>query len=134
MAADAINVSDTCYLTAVRYYLANLGTTMESQVRSSVGPPTFCLPCIFCPNLFSCPPSHLLRLAVCRAPPLTSPATPRRSLFDLVAARLSRTRILAVTSDLTSYQIPDDRIRREDSSETRTPTVEDAHYRNQRAK
>ena len=38
MAIDAINVSDTCYLTAVRYYLANLGTTMESQVRSSVGP------------------------------------------------------------------------------------------------
>ena len=38
MAADAINVSETTYLTAVRYYLANLGTTMESQVRSSVGP------------------------------------------------------------------------------------------------
>jgi len=39
MAADAINVSETTYLTAVRYYLANLGTTMESQVRSSVAPP-----------------------------------------------------------------------------------------------
>ena len=38
MAADAINVSETTYLTAVRYYLANLGTTMESQVRSSVYP------------------------------------------------------------------------------------------------
>ena len=38
MAVDAINVSDTCYLTVVRYYLANLGTTMESQVRSSVAP------------------------------------------------------------------------------------------------
>src|SRR5712672_629952 len=38
MAVDAINVSDTCYLTAVRYYLANLGTTMESQVTSSVAP------------------------------------------------------------------------------------------------
>jgi len=39
MAVDAINVSDTFCLTAVRYYLANLGTTMESQVRSSVAPP-----------------------------------------------------------------------------------------------
>jgi len=57
---------------------------------------------------------------VCRAPSFTLPATPRRSPFDLVAARLSRTRILAVTSDLTSYQIPDDRVRREDSSGTRT--------------
>jgi len=38
MAADAINISETTYLTAVRYYLANLGTTMESQVRSSVRP------------------------------------------------------------------------------------------------
>src|SRR5712671_4324996 len=38
MAADAINVSDTCYMTAERYYLANLGMTMESQVRSSVYP------------------------------------------------------------------------------------------------
>ena len=43
MAVDAINVSETTYLTAVRYYLANLGTTMESQVRSSVGPPTILL-------------------------------------------------------------------------------------------
>src|SRR5712675_2915753 len=38
MATDAISVSETTYLTAVRYYLANLGTTMESQVRSSVAP------------------------------------------------------------------------------------------------
>jgi len=38
MAVDAINVSESTYLTAVRYYLANLGTTMESQVRSSVAP------------------------------------------------------------------------------------------------
>src|SRR5882757_6224011 len=47
MAADAISVSETTYLTAVRYYLANLGTTMESQVRSSVGLPlilSVCLP------------------------------------------------------------------------------------------
>ena len=36
MAADAINVSEPTYLTAVLYYLANLGTTMESQVTSSV--------------------------------------------------------------------------------------------------
>jgi len=36
MAVDAINVSETTYLTVVRYYLANLGTTMESQVRSFV--------------------------------------------------------------------------------------------------
>jgi len=39
MAADAINVLETTYMTAVLYYLANLGTTMESQVRSSVAPP-----------------------------------------------------------------------------------------------
>ena len=43
MAADAINVSETTYLTAVLYYLANLGTTMESQVRSFVAPWIFCL-------------------------------------------------------------------------------------------
>jgi len=38
MATDAINISETTYLTVVRYYLANLGTTMEFQVRSSVYP------------------------------------------------------------------------------------------------
>jgi len=36
MAVDAPSDSEATYLTTVRYYLANLGTTMESQVRSSV--------------------------------------------------------------------------------------------------
>ena len=36
IAADAISVLESTYLTAVQYYLANLGTIMESQVRSSV--------------------------------------------------------------------------------------------------
>src|SRR5712672_4527697 len=36
------NVSDTYDLTAVRYYLANLGATMESQVTSSVLSPRIC--------------------------------------------------------------------------------------------
>ena len=39
IAIDAINVSESTYLPSVRYYLANLGTTMESQVRSSVFSP-----------------------------------------------------------------------------------------------
>ena len=38
MAVDAINDSKATYRLAVRYYLANLGTTMESQVRSFVYP------------------------------------------------------------------------------------------------
>src|SRR5712675_315249 len=49
MAVDAISVSDACYMTAVRYYLANLGTTMESQVRSFVGSPSLSV----CRNLVS---------------------------------------------------------------------------------
>ena len=69
MAADAINVSDTYDLTAVRYYLANLGTTMESQVTSSVAP--LCEPIhrnlsVLDPFLSS------PRLAVCRASSLCS--------------------------------------------------------------
>src|SRR5712672_1438581 len=36
MAVDAINVSELTYLSVIRHYLANLGTTMESQVTSSV--------------------------------------------------------------------------------------------------
>src|SRR5712675_778414 len=36
MAVDAIALRYSTYLPAVRYYLANLGTTMESQVTSSV--------------------------------------------------------------------------------------------------
>src|SRR5712671_5033826 len=54
MAADAINVSETTYLTAVRYYLANLGTTMESQVRSSV------YPSVYLSTPLSFPSIHLL--------------------------------------------------------------------------
>src|SRR5882672_7239342 len=94
MAADAINVSETTYLTAVRYYLANLGTTMESQVRSSVRPFVYLsIPVrIYSLGLFS--PS--LRLAVCRA---SFPCTTLDSTNDqlrTVVTRLSRTRILAV--------------------------------------
>ena len=36
MAVDAINVSDSCYCLFTIWYITNLGTTMESQVRSSV--------------------------------------------------------------------------------------------------
>src|SRR5882757_4935523 len=68
MAADAINVSETTYLTAVLYYLVNLGTTLESQVRSSVAPPCRRLSTVvnFSNRLFLSSPfsSHL---AVCRA-------------------------------------------------------------------
>jgi len=70
MAIDAINVSRTTYLTVVRYYLANLETTMESQVRSSVSL-SFCLPAVsvrtWTSNPLSLPSSFPLRLAVCRA-------------------------------------------------------------------
>src|SRR5712671_4528957 len=65
MAVDAISVLDTCYLTAVRYYLANLGTTLESQVTSSVAPPTICLSHLQSILFLIHLPS--LRLAVCRA-------------------------------------------------------------------
>src|SRR5712675_1200866 len=96
MAADAINVSETTYLTAVRYYLANLGTTMESQVRSSVGPFSYPLPYH---NPSSLDPYRLpLRLAVCRASPShTTLDSTNKTTNKQVTARLSRTRILAVT-------------------------------------
>src|SRR5712672_3494167 len=123
MAADAINVSDTCYMTVVQYYLANLGTTMESQVTSSVAPPIYVETSLRCNlsvvNSFSVP----LRLAVCCASPSFLYRISLEELQDpssLVAARLSRTCILAVTSEVTSYQIPDDRVCRDDSSGTRT--------------
>src|SRR5712671_1020316 len=76
MATDAINVSETTYLTAVQYYLANLGTTMESQVRSSVAPYYHAevLPIHLFFSLFS------LRLAVCCAPLFLLPSRPSRSL------------------------------------------------------
>ena len=100
MAADAINVSDTCYMTVVQYYLANLGTTMESQVTSSVAPPIYVETSLRCNlsvvNSFSVP----LCLAVCRASPSFLYQISLEELRDpssLVAARLSRTRILAVT-------------------------------------
>src|SRR5712672_469972 len=78
MAVDANNEPETTYLTAVRYYLANLGTTVESQVRSSVysvysvysAYSVFLSGCRLPTsrrNLFPLPPS-LLRLAVCHAP------------------------------------------------------------------
>ena len=103
MAADAINVSETTYLTAVLYYLANLGTTMESQVRSSVLPPTYLSVAIYFPD-----PSPFSAPRCVPRPSLPFPMNLRRDQLDSVAARQSRTRILAVTSDLTSYQIPDD--------------------------
>jgi len=70
MAADAINVSETTYSTAVRYYLANLGTTMESQVRSSVAPYysiNSCCPSAFNPSVplsFLPVPRCVLRLSL----------------------------------------------------------------------
>src|SRR5712672_3518943 len=78
MAADAINVSDTCYLTAVLYYIANLGTTMESQVRSSVGPPVSPL------RIYLLPPFSLSfpRAPLCAAPlPSISPTNRTRNVL-----------------------------------------------------
>src|SRR5712671_3972026 len=95
MAADAINVSDTCDLTDVRHYLANLGMTMESQVRSFVAPPVSPL-LRYYPLLLTFLFSPCTSL--CAALPFrTSQEISRRSQFALVAARQSRTRILAVT-------------------------------------
>jgi len=121
MAADAINVSETTYKTAVRYYLANLGTTMESQVRSSVSSLESVASPVSTPTyrfltLLSVP----LHLAVCRASLFSELSNVEGAPSTQVTACQSRTRILAVTSDLTSYQIPDDRVRREDSSGIRT--------------
>jgi len=77
MAADAINVSDTCYMTAVRYYLANLGTTMESQVRSSVGPSVYSVYLLyFCRNPLSRP---LLPFSAPRCVPRSLPLYDSRS-------------------------------------------------------
>src|SRR5882757_4718718 len=85
MAADAINVSETTYLTAVRYYLANLGTTMESQVRSSVSFPRICR------NLLS-QPSSLSCASLCAALPLQKLSSHLHERpLDLVAAHHSRT-------------------------------------------
>src|SRR5712675_559267 len=83
MATDAINVSETTYMTAVRYYLANLGTTMESQVRSSV-PSVYSVVSSVNASLL---PIHqfrkslfpFLHLAVCRASSLAPPAIPSRT-------------------------------------------------------
>src|SRR5882757_6286559 len=75
MAADAINVSETTYMTAVLYYLANLGTTMESQVRSSVSFPRicrticlFCLSCLFGRSIYSFDFLLFLRASLCAMP------------------------------------------------------------------
>src|SRR5882757_3001155 len=92
MAADAINISESTYLTAVRYYLANLGTTMESQVRSSVAPPVSVPIYQFLTLL-----SFLLRLAVCRASLSSGQSNIEGALSTQVAACQSRTCILAVT-------------------------------------
>src|SRR5712671_2740789 len=90
MAADAINVSETTYLTVVRYYLANLGTTVESQVRSSVAPQIFCQFCLSCRNL----PKSLSFLLAPRCVPHSLPSSPlsksskgdRKAPLSLVAA------------------------------------------------
>jgi len=94
MAVDAINVSETCYLTVVRYYITNLGTTMESQVRSFVAPPVYLSVAIY-PLLTSLFP---LRLAVCHALSLIFSTIYKRDQLDLVAIRHNGTRILAVTT------------------------------------
>jgi len=100
MAVDAINVLETCYLTAVRYYLANLGMTMESQVRSSVYLRLLCLFSLLCLIIYSVHPKSLflVRLAVCRASLSIKLNRLQDDLVPLVAAHLSRTRILAVTN------------------------------------
>src|SRR5712675_962305 len=70
MAVDAINVSETCYLTAVLYYIANLGTTMESQVRSSVA--LCCIQTSLYYPLFQSP-SPLLCASLCATLSLSYP-------------------------------------------------------------
>src|SRR5712672_2619166 len=58
MAIDAISSLDITYEIPVRYYLANLGTTMESQVRSfvSLPPLSLCRHRILYHNPFSSSP------------------------------------------------------------------------------
>src|SRR5712675_892132 len=65
MAADAINVSETTYLTGVRYYIANLGTTMESQVRSSVFPTFSVYPFVYPLGLCVLPYSFVFACLSC---------------------------------------------------------------------
>src|SRR5712672_518060 len=68
MAVDAIKRLGTTYRPVVRYYLANLGTTMESQVRSSVflSSLSFCLTSELCRNLHPKPLSPL-QASLCAA-------------------------------------------------------------------
>jgi len=105
MAADAISVSETTYLTAVLYYITNLGTTVESQVRSFVALPVSLLH--YSPlskSISSQFSSPLSRASLCAV--LPSPLNTKFTLRledDQVAARQSRTHILAVTSDLTFF-------------------------------
>jgi len=114
MAADAINVSETTYLTVVRYYLANLGTTMESQVRSSR-----CTLTPVVPSAYSGTPPTSVQIyqsltpssfpcALLCATLLSSlnGQTYKGTLLTQVAARQSRTRILAVTLREGSYGKP----------------------------
>ena len=106
MATDAINISETCYLTAVLYYIANLGMTMESQVRSSGRTlicHTFCLSVAIYSLLtsLSSPCASL-----CAVPPLSHTLyDPVQNRHDLVAARLSRTRTLAVTIGVHLFEL-----------------------------
>src|SRR5712671_6426117 len=106
MVADAINVSETTYLTDVRYYLANLGTTMESQVRSSVdsvysvysvSPSVYPVATAVAPSIYPFYPLFSCASLCAVLPSASKPNNLHYDLAPLVAARLSRTRILAVT-------------------------------------
>jgi len=104
MAVDAINVSEITYATPVPYYLANLGTTMESQVRSSVAlcrTPVTPLYRLGFPFNLSQVLSPFPCASLCAALPSLSlwiSLRDSQGLYNLVAARLSRTPILAVTA------------------------------------
>ena len=76
MAVDAINVSRTTYLTVVRYYLANLETTMESQVRSSVFPVSLDIDNLLCTAIHCSSPSPLSCASLCAAHSLLVPLQP----------------------------------------------------------
>jgi len=59
------------YLPAVRYYLANLGTTMEAQVRSSVFYPLCLFPQTIDVSSSNTPPLLFPRASLCAAHPLS---------------------------------------------------------------
>jgi len=79
-------------LDAVLYYLANLGTTMESKLDLSSQPLYPVYSCAIYSLILLSP----LCASLCAAPPLANSTNPRE-ILDSVAASHSKDRILAVT-------------------------------------